>query len=255
MQPQPALLIEPFCGGGITALSAVQQHLVRKALMVELDPDVAAVWTACLGGDAERLAKAIMEFPLGKPAVEALLASTPSDTVQRALRTIVVNRVNRGGIMAPGAGLLKTGENNRGLASRWYPETLAARVCFIGSLREQIEFRHGDAFEVIREYCERPDVAFFVDPPYTAGKNRAGARLYLHNEIDHPALFAIMGEVAGNLVLTYDVDAEVIKLAQDNALTVLKVPMRTTHHRQKYELVISNQPWAIPDLYQMVRPI
>jgi len=43
----------------------------------------------------------------------------------------VKNRVNRGGILAPGAGMIKQGEKGKGLKSRWYPETLKRRILLL----------------------------------------------------------------------------------------------------------------------------
>ena len=62
---------------------------------------------------------------------------------------------------------MKTGENGRGLNSRWYPETLARRIQEIAGVRERFSFIEGDAFEIIRRYADDENAAFFVDPPYT----------------------------------------------------------------------------------------
>ena len=97
--------------------------------------------------------------------------------------------MQRGGIMAAGAGLIKEGEAGKGLKSRWYPETLAKRIQTLQSIREGIAFEQTDAFEVVRRYAEDPNAFFFVDPPYTAGGKKAGTRLYTHNEVDHQGLF------------------------------------------------------------------
>ncbi len=42
------LLVEPFAGGGIDSLTAVMERLTKRAVMVELDRDVAAFWHAAL---------------------------------------------------------------------------------------------------------------------------------------------------------------------------------------------------------------
>ena len=65
--------------------------------------------------------------------------------------------------MAEGAGLVKTGENGRGLNSRWYPETLARRIQEIAGVRERFSFIEGDAFDVIRRYADDETAAFFVN--------------------------------------------------------------------------------------------
>ena len=38
---RPKILIEPFSGGGIVSLTAVMEKLVERAVMVEIDHDVA----------------------------------------------------------------------------------------------------------------------------------------------------------------------------------------------------------------------
>ena len=51
--PKPSILVEPFAGGGIISLTALFENLVQKAVMVELDDDIAAVWEAVINGNAE----------------------------------------------------------------------------------------------------------------------------------------------------------------------------------------------------------
>ena len=46
---------------------------------------------------------------------------------------------------------MKNGENNVGVGSRWYPETLARRIAAIDAAKHKIEFLHKDAFDVITE--------------------------------------------------------------------------------------------------------
>ena len=47
-ETRPKVLIEPFAGGGIVTLTAVMEHLAERAILVELDRDVAAFWKAAL---------------------------------------------------------------------------------------------------------------------------------------------------------------------------------------------------------------
>ena len=98
---------------------------------------------------------------------------------EKAFRTILKNKVNRGGILAPGAGLQKFGENGKGLMSRWYPATLQKRIEGIQTVRSKMKFIEGDGLEVLRlrANIESVDSAFFIDPPYTVSGKRAGSRL------------------------------------------------------------------------------
>ncbi len=229
-----AELIEPFAGGGIVGLTAVFENLVETATLVDLDEDVAAVWETILNGNGRWLAEEIAAFDLTADNVRLALGRAHLSCRQRALATIIRNRINRGGILAPGAGVVKNGENGRGIRSRWYPNTLRKRILAIAELRNRIRFEQGDAFEVIKRKKNEPDVAFFVDPPYTV----AGRRLYTHSEIDHQELFRLVADVSGDFLMTYDDAAEIRGLARKYGLDMRRVPMKNTHHARKMELLV-----------------
>jgi DNA adenine methylase len=234
--------VEPFAGGAIASLTAVFEDLAARVVMCEIDPYVAAVWRVILE-DAGWLVDRILSFRMEAQAVRELLKANPVDLREKAFQTIVRNRVQRGGIMAPGASLMKWGENGRGLASRWYPQTLAKRIMDIYEKRDRITFVEGDGFELIHRFMRDNQAVFFVDPPYTAGGKRAGRRLYTYNDIDHPALFELMVQVAGPFLMTYEDTTEVVDLAYAHGFSVRRVAMKNTHHNKLYELLITPRPW------------
>ena len=243
---RPASLVEPFAGGGIVSLTAAFEHLVDHVLMVEIDPQVAAVWRTILNGDAVWLADRIADFDLTPATAAAELGDTRGGTREIAFRTILKNRINRGGILAPGAGVIKNGENGKGLLSRWYPETLKRRILEIDTVRDRIAFQEGDGLNMMRAYAERSDAAFFIDPPYTVGAGKkAGSRLYLHSMLDHEHLFALAKTLAGDFLMTYDNDRDVQELAHRHGFDTLPIPMKNTHHAEMTELLIGRDlEWA-----------
>jgi DNA adenine methylase len=129
---------------------------------------------------------------------------------------------------------MKNGENGKGVASRWYPETLARRIREICDNRDRIGFIQGDAFDVIGQYAKAKRAAFFIDPPYTV----AGGRLYTHSEIDHAKLFAAVAKVEGYFLMTYDNAGPVKKLAASFGFDTAEVAMKNTHHAVMTELLI-----------------
>lgn len=238
---KPSVFVEPFAGGAITGLSMAAEGLAERVFLCELDSDVAAVWETifhCSDSDVYELSKRITTFDVTLENVRSVLDSSPRSPKRRAFRTIIKNRMQRGGIMASGAGLVKAGEAGKGLKSRWYPETLAKRIETLRSLKDRIDFEQGDAFEVVRRFADDPDAFFFIDPPYTAGGKKAGSRLYTHNEIDHEGLFTLMASVQGSVMMTYDDTPEVRELAGRHGFRIELVPMKNTHHAIIYELLI-----------------
>lgn len=236
----PRLFIEPFAGGGIVSLTVAFEGLADHVLMVELDKQVGAVWQTVLNGKAQWLADRIMQFDLTLDHAKEVLAEEASTTHERAFQTILKNRIVRGGIMANGSGFMKTGENGKGIASRWYPKTLKTRIEAIAMHQHQIDFVLGDAFETMQDYLDREDVCFFIDPPYTV----AGRRLYAHHELDHSRLFQLASRVKGPILMSYDDTEDVRDLAERHELAHDRIPMKTTHHQQKYERLIGrNLSW------------
>ncbi len=231
---KPARLVEPFGGGAIVSLTVGFENLARHVVFGEIDPGVAAVWKIVLNGQAEWLARQILEFPLSEKTARATLEAQPKDVRELAFQTILRNRVQRGGIMAPGAGLVKTGENGRGINSRWYPETLARRIREINQSKSRFTFREVDAFQLIAEFQSDKNTCFYIDPPYTV----AARRLYVAWDVDHERLFAEMARCQGDFLMSYDNTVEVLKLAEKHGFEAKPVAMKNTHHARMNELLI-----------------
>lgn len=232
--------IEPFAGGSIASLTVAFENLARTSLMVEKDEDVASVWQTILGREYKWLVDQITSFEVTAKAARKIIEQNPKSIRMRAFQTILRNRLQHGGILAAGAGLLKNGENGKGLKSRWYPETLRKRICDIQEVKHKINFVNGDGIDVIHENSKRKNTVFFIDPPYTV----AGRRLYKHHQIDHKHLFELISKVRGDFVMTYDDAEEIEQLAIRFGFSVRRVIMKTTLHYIKYELVIGrNLEW------------
>jgi DNA adenine methylase len=86
------------------------ENLADQVVMAELDSRVAAVWKTVLGDDAGWLVDRIRGFQISREAVVAELCREPEAERELAFQTIVRNRVQRGGIIAPGASLVKNGK-------------------------------------------------------------------------------------------------------------------------------------------------
>jgi DNA adenine methylase len=99
----------------------------------------------------------------------------------------------------------------------------------------------------MRKHAHDRHVAWFIDPPYTAGRNgkRAGRRLYVHNELDHEELFRVTTTLAGDFLMTYDDAEEVRALAVNQGVDFTLCAMQNTHLRKMKELLMGrNMDWA-----------
>ena len=230
-------LIEPFAGGGIVSLTAVIENLVDRAIMVEKDEGVAAVWEVILSDGALWLADQIVQFQLTPDSAREAIEKAHESLESLAFATIIKNRVNRGGILADGASFIKNGENGRGITSRWYPETLKKRILEIDKVKSRIEFIKGDAISILEKNSSRCDAVYFIDPPYF----KAGRRLYRYSTIDHTNLFQVATGLQSDFLMTYDDSEDVMKMANDCKLATRSIAMKNTHHAKKSELIIGKK--------------
>ena len=237
------VLVEPFAGGGIVSLTAVMENLVDEAVMIERDPDVAALWKTALF-DTDDLIEKIQQFTPTRKGVEELEQSGWRNDAERAFRTLVLNRTKRAGILAPGASFLESGENAQGIGSRWYPDTLVSRLQEIGKHAKRITFYEGDCMPILEPLLQGwgQKATVFVDPPYTGdGGKRAGSRLYAHCTIDHARLFEILDRNGSNFLMTYDEAPEIVDLIQEHRFHAVRVEMNNAHYRRLSELVITRE--------------
>jgi len=242
---KPKTFIEPFAGGGIISLTVAFELLADHVIMVEYDEGVAAVWKTILGKENEWLANKILTFELCRKTAIAELDKHPTSARQLAFQTLLRNRINHGGILAPGSGFIKNGENGKGIASRWYPETIVKRIRHIKTLRRSIDFVQGDGIETMLRYKDDKNVVFFIDPPYTAAGKKAGRRLYKYNVIDHDKLFRVARELAGDFLMTYDNANGIHELADKYDFDTHPISMKNTHHAKMTELLIGrNLDWV-----------
>lgn len=228
-------LIEPFCGGGIVSLTASAERLANNIIMVEIDDDVAAVWEVILSNHQYLIDK-ILGFEMNRENVSRLLNNELNTLEERAFATIIRNRTNHGGILTKGAGVLKNGENGKGISSRWYPNTLVKRIQDIVINKDNITFIKGDAFDFFNNNYYNDNTYFFIDPPYTV----AGKRLYTHNDVNHDELFRKISLMKSHYLVTYDKSDFVISLIEKYRLKWKTIPMTTTHHVLKEEILISD---------------
>jgi DNA adenine methylase len=229
-------LIEPFAGGGIVSLTAAFEKMAEHITMVEMDEEISAVWEVILSGKNKWLADKIYSYDLTHSNVKAELENPNKQLQDIAFCTILKNRVFHGGILAKGSGMIKNGENGKGITSRWYPKTLRDRILAINYVKDKIKFISGDAFQVLEENKDNKNAYFFIDPPYTI----AGKRLYTYFDIDHEKLFELTSQLKGKFMLTYDDTPEIRQLADKFKLMYRTIPMKTTLHYEKKEIIISD---------------
>lgn len=245
----PKLFVEPFAGGAHAGLTVAIEDWdgndVEQVVLIERDPDVAAVWRTILGDDCEWLIEKIMNFEMSLPAAEEAVSRREESVRRRAWATIIRNRAIRGGLITPDSGWLNRGEKDRGLNSRWYPDTLSDRIRSIHEHKDIIEFIQGDAFEEWSGYIDEERAIHFIDPPYP----ESGKRLYKYSEVGYEKVLFTSKSIEGDFLITYE-NTENIKDECDRLkLEYRRVEVKNANHDSKGELLIGkNLEWLRKEL-------
>jgi len=236
-------LIEPFAGGAIVSLTAVAEERVGSAVLVERDEEVRDVWRAIVGNHGQTLAKQICNFEFTPENLKEELSKEDGHIRERAFRTILKNRVNRNGIIAPSGGMLKNGENGAGRRSRWYPDTLSKRILNIVKIKDRLRVaRCKTGLYYMRKRADDDRAVFFIDPPYPT----VGRRLYTHSDVDPEKVFERANEVVGDFLLTYRNTEEIYSLVSEHGFEARRICMQNGHNTEKMELLIGRDlSWTV----------
>lgn len=203
LQRSTTTLLEPFAGGATASLVAILEGIAERAFLVERDPTVVAIWNTVLSANAIWLVDQILSFKFTVQNVKKLLRTQTRSARELAFQTVVKNRAQRGGILAKSARLMKKGERGRGIASRWYPDTLALRIASIHEHRKAFTIIEGDGVMAVSAFALRdPNARFFIDPPYPVEDHPQRGRLYDYNHVDHRELFIALKNVKNDFLMT-----------------------------------------------------
>ena len=130
---RPEVFVEPFAGGGIASLTAVMDSYVDRAVLCEKDPDISNLWQ-CMLDDAEELAQRVEGFVATPENVSKVFADAGMSGMDAAFRTLLRNRVSRGGILAKGASVMKQGRTGMGFPLAGTPTLLQHASAPLGTM-------------------------------------------------------------------------------------------------------------------------
>src|SRR6266513_3647337 len=91
---RPRHFVEPFAGGASVGLAIAELDLADHVTLVEIDPDVSAVWDVVLHGKAGAFADRISTFRLSRSTAAEVIAREPTDQLMRAFRCLLLNRIS-----------------------------------------------------------------------------------------------------------------------------------------------------------------
>jgi DNA adenine methylase len=164
------LLVEPFCGGASFALACLADGLAERVVLGDADPLVAAFWTAAAYRPDELVSRMRSE-PVTLARWDYWRSVDPVGTMDRAVKTLFLNRTSFSGILhgsaGPIGGRAQTGPYPIGC--RWAPDEMERRIRWVGELGHSgriAEVVCGDWRQTLGAWATGSSVLVYADPPY-----------------------------------------------------------------------------------------
>lgn len=243
--------IEPFAGGAGIALDLLENDIVSRIVINDLDKGIYSFWRAILS-ETDRFVEAVHEVPLSveewKKQREILLRADNKYSFELGFSTFYLNRTNRSGIINGGmiGGLEQNGVWK--LDARFNKDNLINRILKIAKKKECIHLYNKDVASLIKNYLPKyeKDAFVYFDPPYF----KKGKQLYLNffNEQDHVRIEKMIREsVNCDWVITYDDVPEIANIYVNHELRRFDLNYSVAQKRKASEIIIFSNGDMIPD--------
>ncbi|MFZ1362391.1 MAG: DNA adenine methylase [Candidatus Nanopelagicales bacterium] len=237
-----ATYVEPYAGGVGAGLALLNEGLINKLVINDIDPAVYAFWNSVTsenGAFVRKVRRAELTISEWRRQREIYRKADISDPLKLGFAFFYLNRTNRSGILNGGVigGLEQKG--NYLIDARFNKETLIERLERIGKASNRIEVTFLDGRSVVEKYGDDKSAFFYVDPPYV----KAGSRLYLNSfdGRDHLALSELLNDSLNmNWLLTYDDSPFIEKIYRENFQCRLHLNYSARHPGKAQELLVAS---------------
>lgn len=215
---RPSLFVEPFAGGAAVAIDLLENNLVERIALSDLDELVAAFWNCVFSRDADDLADMIEGCAVDVPTWKTLKTSTPEDRLGRAFKCLYLNRTSFSGSLhrnaGPVGGVAQGGQYK--IDARFNRARVAARVRQLATQKERVAFVENcdyrtTAAKVTQMREDKRNVVFYVDPPFFAKAERLYRRAFSTADHENLASFVETG-FPGRWILSYDAHPDAVRI-------------------------------------------
>jgi DNA adenine methylase len=246
---KPRLFVEPFAGGASVSLQLLNDGVVEKIGLIDLDPLVAAFWRTVFF-DTDWLVRRVERMAVTLRQWKAWHKARPRSIRDRALKCLFLNRTSFSGIIAPGAGPIGgwAQKSEYDVACRFPRETLVRRIEQAAKLSDRVAFvwsmSWSEGLAQMRQMQHQgklPSEDFlYLDPPFFEKADR----LYTHyfSDKQHRELRDHLLTEKSKWILSYDSAVRVEELygRAPKQVDLLYSVAAKASQRQAQEIVLSN---------------
>lgn len=200
--------VEPFAGGAGLALALLNDNIVNRLILNDLDRSIYAFWY-CVLNDTDALCQRISATNVTMDVwhEQKIIQSNKENAnlLDLGFSTFFLNRVNRSGILTGGVIGGYEQKGNYLMDCRFNRNRLIEKIQKIASYKDKISFYNLDAIEFIHNVIGKLDEKSFIflDPPYYQN----GPKLY-YNHYSHEDHLKLSKEITQNIqheyIVTYD---------------------------------------------------
>lgn len=247
--------IEPFAGGAGIALKLLENKIVSRVVINDLDKGIYSFWRAILT-ENRRFIQKIKETPVTVNEWEKqrniLLCQNKKYNFELGFATFFLNRTNRSGIIKGG---IIGGKSQNGIwkiDARYNKNDLIKRIEKIYQYKNNIDIYNKDVNSLITRYIPLYGNNSFVyfDPPYFC----KGRELYLNffEYADHIRIEEhINNYVDCDWVITYDDVPEIADIYKNHILRKFDLNYSAAIKRKASEIIIFKNYNMIPTVRQL----
>lgn len=248
----PKLYIEPFAGGASVALNLLNDGIVKKIGLIELDPLVADFWDVVFF-DTDWLVRQIETIEVTLKNWHEFKHKTPKTKRDRALTCFFLNRTSFSGIIARAGPIGGQRQQSKyKIDCRFPKKTLIERIRHAEALKEKVAFVKNMSWEkgitYVREQqnlnnLPQDNLLFYFDPPFFEKADQLYN--YYFDNAKHEQLRDFIVNLEDNWILSYDSPEQVRKLYGDN-LQSINASIRystgrcSTCRSAKEEIILTN---------------
>lgn len=255
----PELFVEPFAGGASVALAQLHAGLVKKVILNDRDPLVAAFWRTVFF-DGEWLIKQVSKIEVTLENWDRFKRQRVTSDRARALKCLYLNRTSFSGVLAPNAGPIggKAQESDYKIDCRFNKDTIIKRIKQISAYKDRVagiwnlDWRTAiKKVQKMQAAGSLPRTAFvYLDPPFY---NKAKSLYPVHfTHEQHVQLRDFLQKFDEPWILSYDMCEEVAKMYKDGfkacSANLIYTASRNGDRGISKEFIVSNLKYMVSEL-------
>lgn len=244
-----ATYVEPFAGGAGLALKLLEDDIVSRIIINDLDIHIFAFWHSVLN-ESKALCDMIRRTPVNRKHWKLQRAiyqkSDSSDLLSLGFSTFFLNRTNVSGVLTGGMIGGKKQNGNYKIDARFDKKSLIEKINLVAQRKDHITLFNDDAIDLLKrvEVTSLRKVLINFDPPYV----QKGAALYKNafTESDHRRLSKTILSCRKKWIVTYDMCPLVTELFQSKRMGQVGVHYSARSPRLAQECIIFNDNVKVP---------